>query len=240
MAEFFPTSDDPYAAPMKDIPKVVFASTLERADWPDSRIARGDLAEEIAELIREPGKDIIASGGAAFAQSLATLGLIDRLVLQPVALRHRRELFKDHTTPLRLELVDAQTYDTGATLHIYHPAPAAPSGGPTLAARQSRRVARARLPHKAARRHQRKPGPALSCSPHTRYDVWATQHAESVRTEPPSREHLTAACANGRCPSRRVRRAARTAHPGPGCECSNGDDGPLTRMKSTRPCGSGL
>jgi hypothetical protein len=32
---------------MNDIPKVVFSSTLERADWPDSRIARGDLAEEI-------------------------------------------------------------------------------------------------------------------------------------------------------------------------------------------------
>ena len=29
--------------------------------------------------------------------------------------------------PLRLELVDAQTYDTGAALHVYRPAAAASS-----------------------------------------------------------------------------------------------------------------
>ncbi len=60
MAEFWPTSDDAYAAPMNDIPKVVFSKTLERAEWADSRIARGDLAQEIAELKREPGKDMTA------------------------------------------------------------------------------------------------------------------------------------------------------------------------------------
>jgi dihydrofolate reductase len=124
MAEFWPVSDDPYAAPMNEIPKVVFSSTLERADWPDSRIARGDLAEEIAELKREPGKDMIAWGGATFAQSLTRLGLVDeyRLILQPVALGDGLPLFKDLTAPLRLELVDAQTYDTGAALHVYRPA----------------------------------------------------------------------------------------------------------------------
>jgi dihydrofolate reductase len=69
MAEFWPTSDDAYAGPMNDIPKVVFSQTLERAEWADSRIARGDLADEIAELKRESGKDMVAWGGAALAQS---------------------------------------------------------------------------------------------------------------------------------------------------------------------------
>jgi dihydrofolate reductase len=127
MAEFWPVSDDPYAAPMNEIPKVVFSSTLERADWPDSRIARGDVADEIAGLKREPGKDLMAWGGATFAQSLTRLGLVDeyRLILQPVALGDGLPLFKDLTAPLRLELVDAQTYDTGAALHVYRPTPAA-------------------------------------------------------------------------------------------------------------------
>jgi dihydrofolate reductase len=49
MAEVWPVSDDAYAAPMNEIPKVVFSTTLERADWADSRIARGDLADEIAD-----------------------------------------------------------------------------------------------------------------------------------------------------------------------------------------------
>jgi dihydrofolate reductase len=88
MAEFWPTSDDAYAAPMNEIPKVVFSKTLEHAVWRESRIARGDLTHEIAQLKRETGKDLIAWGGAAFAQSLTRLGLVDeyRLVLQPVAL----------------------------------------------------------------------------------------------------------------------------------------------------------
>ena len=42
MAGFRSTSDDACAAPMNDIPKVVFPGALERADWPDSTIARGD------------------------------------------------------------------------------------------------------------------------------------------------------------------------------------------------------
>jgi dihydrofolate reductase len=126
MAEFWPTSDDAYAAPMNEIPKVVFSSARDRADWPDSRIARGDLAEEIAALKREPGKDMIAWGGAAFAQSLTRFGLVDeyRLILQPVALGEGLPLFKDLHAPVRLELIDAQTYDTGAGLHVYRPAPA--------------------------------------------------------------------------------------------------------------------
>jgi dihydrofolate reductase len=72
---------------------------------------------------REAGNEMIACGGAAFAQSLSRLGLVDeyRLVLQPVALGHGLPLFKDLTAPLRFELVDAQTYDTGAALHVYRP-----------------------------------------------------------------------------------------------------------------------
>jgi dihydrofolate reductase len=123
MAGFWPTSDDPYAAPMNEIPKVVFSRTLEHADWPDSRIARGELADEIAALKHESQKDMLAWGGATFAQSLSRLGLVDeyRLILEPIALGEGLPLFKDLTAPLRLELADAQTYATGAALHIYRP-----------------------------------------------------------------------------------------------------------------------
>ena len=40
MAEFWPGSDDEYAEPMNSIPKVVFSTSLERASWPETRIAR--------------------------------------------------------------------------------------------------------------------------------------------------------------------------------------------------------
>ncbi len=123
MAEFWPVSDDAYAVPMNEIPKVVFSRTLKCAEWADSRVARGELVEEIGTLKREPGKDMLAWGGATFAQSLSRLGLVDeyRLILQPVALGQGLPLFKDLTAPLRLDLVEAQTYPTGAALHVYRP-----------------------------------------------------------------------------------------------------------------------
>jgi dihydrofolate reductase len=123
MSGFWPTSDDAYAAPMNDIPKVVFSTTLTTADWPRSTIARGDLADEIAALKREPGKDMIAWGGAAFAQSLSRLRLIDeyRLVVQPVALGDGLPLFAGLTEPFVLDLIDAQPYADGSVLHVYRP-----------------------------------------------------------------------------------------------------------------------
>src|ERR1700722_9001633 len=88
MANVWPTSDNPVAAPMNDIPKVVFSTTLKSADWPETRIASGDTAEEIARLKAEPGGDILAHGGIEFAHSLIGLGLVDqyRLWVRPAAL----------------------------------------------------------------------------------------------------------------------------------------------------------
>ena len=126
MAGAWPFSDDEYAAPMNDIPKVVFSKTLTKADWPETMIASGDLAEEVSALKRQPGKDMIAWGGAAFAQSLTRLGLVDeyRLVVQPVALGAGLPLFAGFSEPFVLELIEATPYDDGAVLHRYCPAAA--------------------------------------------------------------------------------------------------------------------
>jgi dihydrofolate reductase len=120
MAGYWPTSTHPYAAPMNEIPKVVFSSSLERADWGDARVVRGDVTQEIGRLKREPGKDLLVHGGAAFVQSLARDDLIDeyRLITHPVAVGSGLPMFKDLQTPLRLELVDARTFQS-ASLRVY-------------------------------------------------------------------------------------------------------------------------
>jgi dihydrofolate reductase len=123
MAAFWPTSKSDYAAAMNEIPKVVFSKTLETADWPESRIASGDLAEEIAALKREPGNDLIAHGGANFASALSRERLVDeyRLVIHPAALGAGLPLFAGLAEPLHLELVEAHAYPTGAAIHVYRP-----------------------------------------------------------------------------------------------------------------------
>ena len=68
---------------MNEIPKVVFSKRLQHADRPETRIARGDLSEEIGRLKREPGNDLIAYGSRADARELAELLAHRRARLEP-------------------------------------------------------------------------------------------------------------------------------------------------------------
>src|SRR5499427_9352677 len=77
MAGFWPTSTDDYAAPMNEIPKVVFSKTIQEARWPESTVANGEIADEVATLRGQSGGEIIAWGGAGFAQALSREGLVD-------------------------------------------------------------------------------------------------------------------------------------------------------------------
>jgi dihydrofolate reductase len=123
MAKYWPTADGDYAMFMNSRPKVVFSRSLAAADWVGSRIARGDLAEEIADLKRESDGEIMAHGGAAFVQALSRLGLVDeyRLVILPVALGAGLPLFKDLTAPLRVDLAEAKAFPDGTVIHVYRP-----------------------------------------------------------------------------------------------------------------------
>ena len=121
MAPHWPTSTDIYAAPMNEIPKVVFSSTLTDPAWADTRVVSGDLAAEIAKLKAEDGGPLLLHGGASFARALAALGLIDeyRLYVHPVALGDGLPLFGER---VRLKLVDSRTFATGVVASRLVPA----------------------------------------------------------------------------------------------------------------------
>src|SRR4051794_3733008 len=70
MSTVWPNMTGVYADVMNDIPKVVFSKTLTRAGWKESRIASGELADDIERLKHEPGGVILAHGGATFVDSL--------------------------------------------------------------------------------------------------------------------------------------------------------------------------
>lgn len=133
-AGYWPTSTDLLAAPMNDIPKVVFtrqrslnlpaANSPNAASWAEAQVANGDLATEVARLKQQPGKDILAHGGAGFAQSLTRLGLVDeyRLVVHPVALGAGLPLFAELPEPMHLKLVSTSIFASGVATHVYRPA----------------------------------------------------------------------------------------------------------------------
>ncbi len=108
---------------MNDIPKVVFSRTLRSAGWPESRIASGDTAEEIARLKAEPGGDIVAHGGVEFARSLIRLGLVDeyRLLVLPAAVGQGQPLFTDLDHPLTLRLLASRGFPSGLMELAYSP-----------------------------------------------------------------------------------------------------------------------
>jgi dihydrofolate reductase len=110
---------------MNDIPKVVFSSTLSDADatWPQTTVARGDLAAEIGAIKTAPGPDVIAWGGARFAGALAAADLIDeyRLQVQPLVLGQGRALFDQLPESRHLDLVEATPFPSGIVIQVYRP-----------------------------------------------------------------------------------------------------------------------
>jgi dihydrofolate reductase len=103
MAADWPTSDEPYAAPMNEIPKVSSPRTLTETPLGEAEIVRGPLADEIDLLKDQPGKAILAHGGSRFAQSLAAEGLIDEYWrIHPVALGDGLPLFPRMPSPKQL------------------------------------------------------------------------------------------------------------------------------------------
>jgi len=123
MAAVWPSSTGVYADLMNEIPKVVFSKTLTHADWLESRIASGELADDIDKLKREPGGVIVAHGGATFIGSLIRENVIDeyRLVIHPVVIGNGTGLFGPLREPLRLDLVEARTFPSGTVIHTYRP-----------------------------------------------------------------------------------------------------------------------
>jgi dihydrofolate reductase len=116
-AEYFPTATDhPYADVINASRKVVFSRTLKSADWANTTIASGDLAEEVDKLRRGGDGYIIVSGGISFWQSLARLDLIDeyRVTVFPyLAADEGSRLFDDAGKSRRLELVSSTVFDNG-------------------------------------------------------------------------------------------------------------------------------
>jgi dihydrofolate reductase len=123
MAAHWPGASGPFAKPMNQIPKIVFSGSLTSADWGQTTIATGDLAEAITRLKQERSDGyLLAHGGARFARSLVETGLIDeyRLLIHPAVLGAGERIF---LAPLTIEPVSTTVFTGGAVAHVFaaHP-----------------------------------------------------------------------------------------------------------------------
>ena len=123
-AAYWPTStDEPYASHINSVPKYVVSKTLDKVEWNDAHLVRGDLKGEVARLKQQPGKNIGVPGSPTLVQSLLQDDLLDELTLMvhPVVVGRGKRLFRDGSALKRLKLVAARTTSTGVAILTYQP-----------------------------------------------------------------------------------------------------------------------
>jgi dihydrofolate reductase len=112
-------TDHDFAALWQALPKIVFSTTLTEVVGENTRLATRPVAEEVAALKAEPGRDI-AVGGAGLAAGLTKLGLIDeyRLWVYPVVVGGGTPYFPpgEH---IDLERVETRTFESGVVCLRY-------------------------------------------------------------------------------------------------------------------------
>jgi dihydrofolate reductase len=106
--------------------KVVFTKTLDKSDpvvmgWENTDLAKGDLTDEINQLKKLEGDDIIAYGGAAFVSALINNRLIDEyhLFINPTAIGNGLSIFGELKSNLNLKLVKSKSFHCGITVLHY-------------------------------------------------------------------------------------------------------------------------
>ncbi|MEU9113518.1 dihydrofolate reductase family protein [Streptomyces sp. NPDC048483] len=128
MADFWPTADaDPsitgpmaeFAGIWREMPKIVFSRTLERADW-NTTVMRDVVVDEIRALKAQPGGDMALSG-ADLAAAFREHGLIDeyRIYVHPVLIGRGKPLFPASDARAELRLAETRAFGNGVVLLRY-------------------------------------------------------------------------------------------------------------------------
>jgi dihydrofolate reductase len=128
MASYWPTPEasdfDPTIADrMNTIPKIVFSTALDAADWQNTTLVKENVAETVSKLKQEPGKYLAVFGSPDLTVSLLQAELVDelRVMVNPILLGAGKSLFRTLEGRVPLELRQATTFSSGNVLLTYRP-----------------------------------------------------------------------------------------------------------------------
>ena len=113
---------DEFAVLIDNISKIVFSHTLETVDWKNTILKKEIIKEEILELKRQKGNNILV-GSPSLIVALTQLGLIDeyQLCVNPTILGSGLPLFKNVRDKINPKLLKTKTFGSGAVTLYYEP-----------------------------------------------------------------------------------------------------------------------
>jgi dihydrofolate reductase len=122
--QYWPNAKDGEASAMNTLPKYVFSRTLEKVEWRNSTLVKGDLVDEVTRLKKQPGRDLALLASNNLTLSMMEHGLIDeyRIMIAPVVLSAGTPLFHGVKERKRLKLVKTATFASGVLSNTYVPA----------------------------------------------------------------------------------------------------------------------
>jgi dihydrofolate reductase len=125
-ARLWPGREHPWADRLNTMPKYVFSSTLECADWENTTLMRGDVVDAVTSLKQQPGGDLLIWGHGQLTQTLMRHGLVDAvdLSVHPVVLGHGSLFFREGES-VRLRLIATKAFSRGIVKLTYEPQPVA-------------------------------------------------------------------------------------------------------------------
>lgn len=120
--------DGTLADRINSMPKYVASTTLDKADWNNTTVLKGDLVAEVGRL-KQQGGDILMYGFGPVAHTLMANGLLDVLHLwvHPhfAGVGGPGDLLLRPGSDTRLELLGTRTLKSGVVMLSYSTAPSA-------------------------------------------------------------------------------------------------------------------
>jgi dihydrofolate reductase len=125
MSSFWPSAVaieamKPVADGMNNANKIVFSTTLEKADWNNTTLIKNDLPAEIKRL-KEQGASMTILGSNTILTQCADHNLLDSLqiMISPVALGKGTSIFTGLQNRLNLKLTNTRAFKSGAVVLSY-------------------------------------------------------------------------------------------------------------------------
>jgi dihydrofolate reductase len=115
--------NDPIASRLNTLPKYVASTTLTEPEWGPATVLGGDVPAAVAELKRQPGRELQVHGSGALVRTLLEHDLVDeyRLLVFPVVVGEGTRLFPDRGVATGLERAESRTTGSGVAIHVYRP-----------------------------------------------------------------------------------------------------------------------